>query len=553
MASTEEIYNQLLESFPFKTPREEQLRAFEVIAPWLGRILIQNSENPLYLGCDAPTGVGKSLIAITTALGFLEVLKEEHGGTTLRNEDGDHTSQIWIVTQNKLLQDQYNKDFEDVVFDLRGLDNYDCYHDKGKSCGESQCGRLRGKGGEKPLKVCSFACEYDIARSESKRAPILLLNVAKALTLLKNPRTRRPALMIYDEAHGVESSLDSDASFNLTPEDLDKLGLSFHKYFSEPDDVDQVEIGMKLLAQEVQPLYEAESSAPESFRDIRRLKKCESILKKIGEFTEARALGINFVGCSNEKLDLRPLQVKLLFEKTFEFPALFLSATLLSQQGFLAMTGVEQPYMDWFSTDSPFPKENRPINFYWRMGSQPLNYGNMAEETPNVLARIESLLEKHPNDRGIIHTHTYKMAEKIYAELYPKYSRRLLFPKNAKEQKDILELHGRSANTVLISPSMTEGVDLKDDLCRFSILTKVPYLPINDPVVKARMDSNPEWYSYKTAMTIIQAAGRGVRSTEDFSTTYFVDPGFQKFFQRAKKHFPKWFTDSLNPKASGPY
>ena len=505
---------------------------------------------------------GKSPLAITVAKALISLLGEFDEDIGLRKprifvgEDDPVTYpfQVWIVTQNKLLQDQYNRDFSDQVFDLRGIDNYQCYHDDA-TCGQSKCARLRppkGLKGWKPPQYCSRACQYDEARAQSRYAPILLLNVAKALALLKDPSQPAPVVMIFDEGHGVEGALDSEASTTIDPKTLESLDLRFEKYFQELDDIDAITVGFKKLRKAIVTDMELECSMPPDGRDSKKLKRLEGLARKIDFTLASMDAGIQFVSCSMEKVDLRPLKVHALFERTFTFPTLFLSATLLSHDGFCAMTGVDPETMSWFSLDSPFPIENREIFYWWRLGSRAINYQNQATEMENLLYRVQEVLDRHPGERGIIHTHTYKIAQDIVAKL-PQYGRRFLFPKNAKEQKAALEEHARSTNTVLISPSMTEGVDLKDDLCRFAALCKVPYLPMGDPVVAARMDANPDWYSYRTAMTVVQAPGRGVRSETDHAVTYLLDPGFQPFVARSRKHFPKWFLDSIVKGYKGGY
>lgn len=578
MPNSSEIYQTLLDNFPFDTPRDEQLAAFEEIAPWIERLFVQEFAQPIFFGVDAPTGIGKSPLALTVAKSVLE-LYEKHFQQEEEEEDSDpdeeesketRRPQVWVVTANKLLQNQYQVDFSDDLFDVRGLDNYPCAHEA-TTCGQSTCGRVRANNKQKgqlaeikeqglpipkelrPPAFCSFNCGYDKAMKQAATEPILSLNVAKALNLLKNPRYRPPVLMIFDEGHEVESALDNEATFTLTPDELQKIGLSFYKYFADLEDLEDIKLGMKLLVDDCTPLLEAETNASPDTREVRRLKKLESIISKVGETVSNIEQGIEYVSCAHDKLEMKPLQVGKVFQKFFQFPTLFLSATLLSKTGFESLTGIDKKSLDWFACQSPFPVANRPIKMYWRVGAAPLNYGNMEEEMSNLVKRVQNVLDTHPNERGMIHSHTYKIANKIYDELYPQYGSRLIFPESAKDQKDALERHARSKNTVLISPSMTQGVDLRDDLCRFSVMCKVPWLPTNDPVVKARMDANRSWYTFKACMAAVQAPGRGVRSPTDFATTYLVDPGFARFFNMAKEHLPQWFVDSLIMKPCGFY
>ena len=524
--------------------REEQRLAFEKLAPWLAGLFADDFTEPLYFGADLPTGVGKSPLAIDVALSIQALLRETDW----------EFKQIWVVTANKLLQDQYQRDFSEDVYDLRGLDNYPCDYDPGKTCGTSKCARKSPKNKEdaNPPEDCGKSCGYDRAKNTAKTKPILLLNVAKAFTMLNQPfQYKPPLLMIFDEGHNVEGALDSEAGISFSPQELEKIHYRFETYFPELWNVAKIPEGLEALADSLGPDLADQLRRPADMRDISVIKKMENLLKKYETYVKYQEAGIDFIQCSEEKIDLRPLKVHLVFQQVFKFPTIFLSATLLSKTGFKSITGLTDENLDWFGVGSPFPKENRPMYNFWGIGAQPLNYGNMKDELPNLIERVRRMMDRHPDERGIIHTHTYNIANQIYEKIGHPYNTRLLYPKTAPEQKQALENHKRNPRSVLISPSMTEGVDLKGDLCRFAGMCKVPYLPTNDPVVSARMESDPNWYAYRTAMTIVQAPGRGVRSTDDYCATYFLDPAFLNFINRAKDLFPEWFLESWQRKAIG--
>ena len=99
--------------------------------------------------------------------------------------------------------------------------------------------------------------------------------------------------------------------------------------------------------------------------------------------------------------------------------------------------------------------------------------------------------------------------------------------------------------TVLLSPSMQEGVDLKGDLSRFQILCKVPYPYLGDKLVKKRMNRWQWWYPLQTAKTIVQSVGRSVRSDTDSAVTYILDSDWERFYSRNKALFPKGFDDCI--------
>ena len=111
-----------------------------------------------------------------------------------------------------------------------------------------------------------------------------------------------------------------------------------------------------------------------------------------------------------------------------------------------------------------------------------------------------------------------------------------------------LDLHRASAlPTVLVSPSLREGVDLPDDFLRFQVLTKLPYPDLGDPWTAARRQRDPRWYAVETAKALLQAYGRSCRHAEDHGVTYLLDAQFARFLQRYRVLLPEWFLDAAEP------
>ena len=99
--------------------------------------------------------------------------------------------------------------------------------------------------------------------------------------------------------------------------------------------------------------------------------------------------------------------------------------------------------------------------------------------------------------------------------------------------------------TVLLSPSMTEGVDLKGDASRFQILCKVPYPYLGDKLVKKRMHKWKWWYPLQTIKVVIQSVGRSIRTKEDQAITYILDSDWERFYSRNNELFPEDFKKTL--------
>ena len=100
---------------------------------------------------------------------------------------------------------------------------------------------------------------------------------------------------------------------------------------------------------------------------------------------------------------------------------------------------------------------------------------------------------------------------------------------------------------VLVSPSMSEGVDLPYEQCQFQIIYKIPFPYLGDKQVNQRRLKDPKWYAYKTVMTLIQAYGRGMRAEDDYCETYIIDGNIRMLFYNKlyKPLIPEFFNEAL--------
>jgi Rad3-related DNA helicase len=169
----------------------------------------------------------------------------------------------------------------------------------------------------------------------------------------------------------------------------------------------------------------------------------------------------------------------------------------------------------------------------------------MSKLLPKVVKQIEYLLDHHKDDKGIIHTHSHKITTSIKELLYESdHYDRLLFRETGSNNEDILQEHTVSdIPSVLVSPSLTYGVDLKDDLGRFQIIVKLPYLPLSSKRIKQLFEEDKSWYENKMLNNLVQATGRTTRSEEDYSTTYILDGNIKNTMRRAGHKLPKHFID----------
>jgi Rad3-related DNA helicase len=114
----------------------------------------------------------------------------------------------------------------------------------------------------------------------------------------------------------------------------------------------------------------------------------------------------------------------------------------------------------------------------------------------------------------------------------------------SKEKAEQLDIFKYKEGSILMGPSLIEGLDLKDDSSRFQIFFKVPYPSLGDPLVKAKMNKYVDWYDWKTGVSIMQGVGRSVRSEDDWAVTYILDACFNSLINK-QGFFPDSFTERV--------
>ena len=127
----------------------------------------------------------------------------------------------------------------------------------------------------------------------------------------------------------------------------------------------------------------------------------------------------------------------------------------------------------------------------------------------------------------------------------PKFKKRLLLYDDSRDKQEKLDDFKFSSNKVLVGPSLTEGLSLNDELCRFQIIMKVPYPSLADKYVAAKSKFNPTWYSNATAITLLQGVGRGIRSSNDWCVTFILDACFGYLYSKCSKMFEGDFMNRI--------
>ena len=249
------------------------------------------------------------------------------------------------------------------------------------------------------------------------------------------------------------------------------------------------------------------------------------------------------------RVDLKPLDpskyIKTVMEKCPK--TLIMSATILNDKTFERNLGLssEENSTKFIQIPSDFPVENRPI---FPLSVEYLNFSNLQQmDVKSKISRaIDNIMHIHSNDKGIIHTSSYEQLNFIKDNLSKTNSRRLILTDPEIQRDEVIREHSESKKpTVLISPSLHTGLDLKDHLSRFQIITKVPYPNIADKWTSEKRKISKEWYYWQTALRLVQAYGRSIRSKDDWAKTYVLDSAFNYFIKVNKNILPKWFLSAI--------
>ena len=224
------------------------------------------------------------------------------------------------------------------------------------------------------------------------------------------------------------------------------------------------------------------------------------------------------------------------------------SAFLGRREAIAGYFGLEPDAVRAFASESPFALEQRLIE-YRPVGA--LSKATLPELEPALFGEVAAILAAHPAEKGLVHAASYAAARRLLADLAaraPEQYRRVIFVESSEAKGRALDHHRASPQpTVLLSPSLREGVDLPDDFLRFQVITKVPYPDLGDPWTAARQARDPQWYALETAKALVQAYGRSCRHAGDHGVTYVLDAHFARFLQRYRPLLPAWFREAAEP------
>jgi len=542
-----DIETSIMKHFPFPAPREGQLDAIKFA-------LKSFSDNKKFVILEAPTGAGKSAIALTLAGLF---------------------GNSYYLTVQKVLQDQLVNEFGESgrfghrLVDLKGRNAYECSYYK------LNADRLVGSKLIKPSTAASWKkefydcadghckrkdeakydecvdrglCPYYTQLNKAKSASICLMNFSSFLyqtTYTKSFKNRK--LMIIDEAHNIEPVMLDFISVSLNDRDFD---CKYPKFKSAKQYATWIE-DEKILTHVGRRIIQARKA-----EDTKKLDKYKRLLDKLNWFVakmQSDSAGRWVVEHKVERDNSRTVQFKPVnvynevHNHLFNMAdyVLMMSATILDVNVMARSLSIDKDQLAAKRMRSRFPVENRPIYY---MPTVKVSGGDKQKGRwgPPITKKVAEICNRYPNNKGIVHTHNFSISKMLIEDLPKEVSNRVLFQNDFRTKKDMLEYHKNSDNTIIVAPAMHEGVDLIEDLSRFQIICKVPFPNFyQDKQLAARMEVDPAYYEWLTALKLVQSSGRSVRSKSDSADTYILDKSFKWWHDRNKNILPKWFNEAI--------
>lgn len=525
---------------------------------------------------DAPTGTGKSIIALSVA-GVLNRYFHKEG---------------YILISDLSLMEQYDRDLTKYFPSwalLKGQQNYTCSQNglpfPSGVCQLNNC-KTYGDIAQK-YSECSNTCEYIQLRQRAISSPVLvctysfwLLQQNYVKPRLENPPFGDRDFIICDEAHKLQSIVQSHFSPKFGKEDFTKIlavknavdntsAGDWKEYtdlrneiFSETDNGKILKLLNKycgLLSELVLRTDNIRREIAKTAKDIGHMGKEDQTILRACNFVDSHYETfmeyidiIDNIGeyalvkndSEKDVITFNCLDESYLMTKYFRSNCgkrMYMSATIGDPDAFSHDVAIKDRKF-YLRMPSVFDYTMSPIFF---VKEYELSYRKKDYSLPYIIRMIDGVLSMYKDYRGIIQTGSYAFAKTLKEGLSKENAKRLILYEDSASKNESLELYKCSNSRVLVGPSLVEGLSFDDDLCRFQIIMKVPYPSLADKFVSAKMNYDNQWYSNTTAISILQGVGRGVRNMTDWCVTFILDGCFLRLFQMSNKMFPPEFCQRI--------
>ncbi len=485
----------------------------------------------------APTGSGKSLLARAIcgcADRPAEVAPAEATGAYYTTPQ---VSQLDAVAEDQLLED---------IAIIRGKRNYNCIlrdeHDT--PVDRAPCARISGYDC-RVMHRCPYFADRTIASQRQIAGMTLAYFMQTAGSSVFGPRD----IVVIDEAHGLSEWAEMYATIELSDRTV-----PFWSDVSVPaeDDLDRFVRFADNLAERCRTrrdelsTQEALSPTETAVRD--RLSERVSELEWFcRDYRDPDSPTTWVLDRGEDRVTFKPLDPARFLHRTVwnrgnRFA--LLSATILDKAGFCRGAGLDPDRVALVDVPHRFPVDHRPL---YDVTQGEMTMANREATLPDVARTIVRIMVRHPDEKGIIHCHSYSIQRELASRLEDfGVGKRVRTHDRGDRDERLATWLEDDRPLVFLSVTMEEALDLEGDLARWQVLCKAPFPNVGDPAVASRLDQDDWAWYYRTALrTVIQACGRVVRSPEDHGATYLADTSLLKLFDRTRGVMPPWFDEQV--------
>lgn len=213
--------------------------------------------------------------------------------------------------------------------------------------------------------------------------------------------------------------------------------------------------------------------------------------------------------------------------------------------------GIPKDEFVFIERPSFFPKANRPVIF-WPVAK--LSYSSGPEDWEQIANAIQNIATsgQWAERKGLVHSGSKVNARRLVAMLNARVPGKRFFTHgdNRGDAAAALESYKRSPEPlILVTASFTTGLDLPY-IIGWQVIAKVPYGSLADEVTASRrafkdakgIAFGQRVYQSEAMNTVVQAAGRIVRTADDSGPTFILDGNYAILHRLAWK--PAFYTEA---------
>ena len=480
-----------------------------------------------FVGIVAPTGFGKSMVAIAIA--------RIVGGRAC------------YLTESKPLATQISRDFAALVTDVRGRQNYDCHrlNENGIYGASGKCDRAEGLCPHCTLQ--ENGCGYFDAWRRASRADLPITNYDYWLSIneYNEKGLGKFDLLLVDEAHDAAQKLLGHLRIEFS---APEIGEYLRRDLPRPGTmtIERWRSWAQAHAPGIRTRADALKMQAQFGGELPRNKQIElRVLTGLAGRLEALS-GIDDAWIEDRERQnplgrvwWEPLTPARYAERLFRgIPKIvLLSATITPKD--LEILGIPKSETEWLEFPSSFPVARRPVIHVPTVQQR----ASMSEgQRLESVRRMDQIIRARLDRKGVVHTVSYERQTHFVEH---SEHRAIILTNQARSTQTTLDRYLKSAPPAVLSgPSYGTGYDFPGVSAEYQIIPKVPFMDTRSAIESARVAADPEYRNFMAMKSIVQMAGRIVRSAGDSGETFITDDQWLWFRWQAVRFAPRYFLEA---------